>query len=817
MSVAESPRPRRFTRGTWIDLGVLAGLIVIAMLGFQPPFGGWWFLLAIAGGLIVGAGGALLGTLWRLNPLNTVLIAIVGYFALGTAFALPQSGFFAVLPTLQTLGSLAIGAVFGWRDIVTLQTPIEGPDHMLVLPYVATWLVALVGSMLVLRWLPKHEGSTGRAAVVLIGPTALLVLTMLTGTDRPFLGIVRALVFGAVAIVWLGWRRSLPNVASADSRRRLWQRRLAGTAVLVVAAGAVTGGAAAFVQPSVDADRFVLREYVTPPFEPFAYESPLAGFREYTKILRDTVLFTVEGMQPGDTLTLAVLDTYSGKKWEIADPALGISTAGTYNLVGRDVPQTSLLTSSSSRDLSIRVDGYHDIWLPTIGAPSRIDLLAGSVADRRSELRFNGQTGTGLVLGGVASGDIYSVSADVQDLPLEGQLDNVPVANLTLPPSAPAPSSLVERMQTFIQGETSAYLQLLAIEQAFRSQGYLSHGLASDQAPSRAGHGLDRMTELFDLRSMIGDQEQYASAMALMARELGMPARVVMGYAPQSIPSSGALDIRGSDVTAWVEVPFEGFGWVRFFPTPEQTDVPVNTTSDPQTKPRAQVRQPPQSEERPDELITAADRPQEDEPKDEEFSLPWWAIALIVAGAIPLVCYVLPLVVFVIIRSVRRHRRQRGDPDHRVSGAWDESIDRLAELGYAVPVRETRPRMAAAMHPALAPIAARADAAVFGDVEPGEAEIERVWDDAGRIVRDASRESTFWRRQVARFSINRRRRSIGNDVSRRVSGDMTVARAELRNRALRSRGEDLPSAETIARIEATGVDGDTDAGGGARS
>ncbi|MGO2112582.1 MAG: transglutaminase-like domain-containing protein, partial [Pseudoclavibacter sp.] len=645
-------RPRFTPRG-WIDLGVFAGLILVAMLGFQSPFGGWWFMLATAGGLIVGVGAALLGQLWRLNTLNTVLIGIAGYFVLGTAFALPLSGFFAVLPTFQTLAALALGAVRSWRDIITLQPPVEGPDETLVLPYIATFAVALAGSILILRWLQRHPRSVGRAAVILTLPFALFVLTVIVGTAQPFLGLLRGLAIGLAALVWLGWRRGLPNVAGDDARRGLWRRRLAGTAVLAIAAGAVTGGAGALTQPLVDSDRFVLRDEVTPPFDPFLYESPLAGFRTYTKELRDTVLFKVGGLQAGDSLRLAVLDSYTGKKWEIADPNLGMTGAGTYNLVGRDVPESTFITSSSSRQIEVHVENYDDIWLPTVGAPNRIDLLIGNIGSRRSELRYNGQTGTGLIMGGIGAGDIYAITADMQDFPLDGQLDNTPVANIDLPPAAAAPAALVERMQTFIQGETSPYLQLRAIEQAFTSQGYLSHGTASDFAPSRAGHGLDRMQELFDLRYMIGDAEQYASAMALMARELGYPARVVMGLSPESIPEGGGLtDVHGSDITAWVEVPFEGFGWVRFDPTPEQTDVPVNTVSDPQTKPRAQVRQPPQTEERPDDLITAADRPEDEDDKLDESEWPRSVWANGIADAVPLVLYVIPLLVYVIIRAI---------------------------------------------------------------------------------------------------------------------------------------------------------------------
>lgn len=806
-----SNRAPRLTRRTWASLGIFAALIVVAMLGFQPPYGGAWFLLASAGGLVVGFGAAVVGARWRLNTLNTVLVGIVAYFVLGTAFALPQSGFLAVLPTFQTLASLAGGAVLSWADVITLQPPVEGPDRTLVLPYIATSVVALVGGILIVRWLARHGHSPGRAAVVLLGPVALFVLTLVTGTAEPFFGVARALAFGVIALVWLGWRRGIPSVASAEARAGLWRRRLAGTAVLVLGAGIVAGGVGAVAQPAVDSERFVLRDEVTPPFEPFKHESPLAGFRQYTKDLRDTVLFSVEGLEQGDSLRLAVLDTYSGKKWQIADPGMGIASAGSYNLEGRDVPQSTLLTSSSQRQIEVHVEGYDDLWLPTVGSPTRIDLLAGTLPGKRAELRYNGQAGTGIVMGGVGAGDAYSVTASMQDLPLEGQLDNVPVASIDLPPSAPAPALLVERMQTYIQGETSPYLQLRAIELAISSQGYLSHGTASDMFPSRAGHGLDRMQELFDLRYMIGDAEQFASAMALMARELGYPARVVMGYTPETVPQGGVVDVRGEDVTAWVEVAFEGFGWVAFDPTPEQTDIPVSTVSDPQTKPRAQVRQPPQTEERPDELITAADRPQQDDDRAEPFSLPWWATVLLVAAGIPLVFYVVPLLIFALLRRVRRQRRQRGDPDARIAGAWDETVDRLAELGYAVPMRETRPRVAAAMHPGLAPLASRADAAVFGEVPPSDAEIERAWHDADRLIQDALGESTFWRRLAARFRMTPRRRSLRSEVVRRVSGDMTMVRAEQRNRALRTGGgASSPGTMASRDTSAHTASGDTD-------
>lgn len=71
---------------------------------------------------------------------------------------------------------------------------------------------------------------------------------------------------------------------------------------------------------------------------------------------------------------------------------------------------------------------------------------------------------------------------------------------------------------------------------------------------------------LFDAE--VGFCEQFASATAVMLRTLGIPARVVAGYAPGvRNPFSGYFDVRGSDAHSWVEVWFPMYGWYEFDPT----------------------------------------------------------------------------------------------------------------------------------------------------------------------------------------------------------------------------------------------------------
>ena len=168
----------------------------------------------------------------------------------------------------------------------------------------------------------------------------------------------------------------------------------------------------------------------------------------------------------------------------------------------------------------------------------------------------------------IVRGDITlrltTVTGQLQQTYKDEDLKDVPVARITLPTVLNIPDVVVAKAVEFTGDTETPIDQLRAIERALKTQGFLSHGLASDGIPSRAGHGADRIDELFTRSQMVGDQEQYASAMALMARTLGFPARVVMGFAADVPEGADSVEITGTDVTAWVEVAFEGVGvWRR--------------------------------------------------------------------------------------------------------------------------------------------------------------------------------------------------------------------------------------------------------------
>jgi protein-glutamine gamma-glutamyltransferase len=81
--------------------------------------------------------------------------------------------------------------------------------------------------------------------------------------------------------------------------------------------------------------------------------------------------------------------------------------------------------------------------------------------------------------------------------------------------------------------------------------------------------------EYFLFEQRRGYCEQFSSSLVVMARSLGIPARVATGYAPGEYnPFTGLYEVRASDAHAWVEVYFPGYGWSTFDPTPSFDSTP---------------------------------------------------------------------------------------------------------------------------------------------------------------------------------------------------------------------------------------------------
>ncbi|GAB2595857.1 transglutaminaseTgpA domain-containing protein [Pseudactinotalea suaedae] len=110
-------------------------------------------------------------------------------------------------------------------------------------------------------------------------------------------------------------------------------------------------------------------------------------------------------------------------------------------------------------------------------------------------------------------------------------------------------------------GAETPYAQLLALQNYLRdpSRFTYSTSIAAPETP-------DAVWDFLNDRH--GYCVQFATTMIVMARTLGLPARLAVGFLPGEAGAEGTVVVDAHDAHAWPQVLFEGVGWVRFEPTP---------------------------------------------------------------------------------------------------------------------------------------------------------------------------------------------------------------------------------------------------------
>jgi transglutaminase-like putative cysteine protease len=144
-------------------------------------------------------------------------------------------------------------------------------------------------------------------------------------------------------------------------------------------------------------------------------------------------------------------------------------------------------------------------------------------------------------------------------------------------------------------GASTQYDELVALQEFFRTDGDFTYSTSVARTVDR-----DPVWTFLTTRS--GYCVQFATAMLVMARSLGIPARMSVGFLPGHLGADGQYEVTGGDAHTWPEFFFAGYGWVRFEPTPgehtgtapswttvEPTSSPSPTTSSPTSKPTSRA------------------------------------------------------------------------------------------------------------------------------------------------------------------------------------------------------------------------------------
>ena len=123
------------------------------------------------------------------------------------------------------------------------------------------------------------------------------------------------------------------------------------------------------------------------------------------------------------------------------------------------------------------------------------------------------------------------------------------------------PDTVSDTAAEVTAGATTDYDRLIALQNWFRDNFEYSTEVQS-------GHGNDAIENFLQIRK--GYCEQFAATFAVMARTLGIPSRVAVGYTQGRLRSDGWYSVLGRNSHAWPEIWFDGIGWVDFEPTPQR-------------------------------------------------------------------------------------------------------------------------------------------------------------------------------------------------------------------------------------------------------
>lgn len=287
--------------------------------------------------------------------------------------------------------------------------------------------------------------------------------------------------------------------------------------------------------------------------------SPYVAVQNAPTSGNDRIVFTVTTDRPS-YWRIASLDVYDDDIWKLA-------TEFETELPGVD-PNTEPGGDRVTVHQEFDIVNLNAIWLPVApepvqisvqdGIPVAVDPVSGTVS-----VSSDRQDSDGLSYTVVSS--VATPSSDQLREAGPAELDAIGPGYLE---TDSFPSQAAAVAQELTDGLGNDYDRLIAIQNHLRSFEHTS-------TPRPRTGNVDPAVRFLEARE--GTSGDFASVFVMMARELGIPSRVAVGYSTgqptgrsetSSGPSSVAFEVRDSDVHAWPEVYFQGSGWIAFEPTP---------------------------------------------------------------------------------------------------------------------------------------------------------------------------------------------------------------------------------------------------------
>ncbi|MCX4701504.1 DUF3488 and transglutaminase-like domain-containing protein [Streptomyces sp. NBC_01373] len=494
--------------------------------------------------------------------------------------------------------------------------------------------------------------------------------------------------------------------------------------------------------------------------------NPLVTLRDDLNVDEDRQVLSLKTDDNTDLsnlyLRIVSLDTFDGTSWKPSKRSITAVPDGAFPTprgLGADVKRAEIETTISASGT------YAQTWLPMPYPPSGVQI--------NGDWRYEPE---GMTLVGDKGQTTRGATYEVKSLDVRPTAEQL----IAAPPPPPAlerdytelPDSLpgvVARTAREITADAkNPYEQAVALQDYFAVTGGFEYDTQVD-----VGSGSQAIARF--LRDKQGFCVHFSFAMAAMARSLGIPARVAVGFAPGSPQADGSVSVGLKDAHAWPELYFEGVGWTRFEPTPNRGSVPSYTVPDATgstlpdvTQPSLETSTAPSAAPSTSESCTAEQKKLEACESETpaaalgggDDGLKWyWALLLALGGlALALAIPSAPMLWRLRNRSVRlgAHGRTEADAARHTLAVWLELTDTAWDHGI-LPDESQTPRKAAARIVRL------------GHLDPtAAAAVHRVADAVEQVLYAPRPRPTAGLAQDVRLAIDGLRSTVGRGTKLRA-------------------------------------------------
>ncbi|HEY3810956.1 MAG TPA: DUF3488 and transglutaminase-like domain-containing protein, partial [Acidimicrobiales bacterium] len=529
----------------------LALLTIISVAGLVRVFSGHQWLppvLIMVTGVYTVCWATRRARLPRLVALALDLAAVwalAGWTTLGssTNFGFPGGR------TATQLWSALAQARLDFANAVTPAAATQGFKLAVVL---AAGLVAVVADWVAFRWRSALYGA--------VAPLAYFVACCALGQGSGREWAVTSEVAGL--LLFLLVHRS--SVGRAD--QAWFGNHRAGTARWALTAGAIAGAAsllaAVAITPAVSATegRGILGwrgGFGQAGSGPRQVPNPIVDLHTRLLNLSDTPVFQVQSAVPS-YWRLTSLDTFTGQDW--------VST-NSYRSFGNRLPGIQAVPPGTRVvQENFTVQQLDSVWLPDAFTPVAVSGVRNVSYDPTSgSLITSHSTSDGLAY----SVDAYQFLSNLDP----AQLQSAPPVTLTsslrhyLQLPGGIPTRVYKLANSIVAGQTTEYGKALALQNFF-----LGPQFSYDLSPVDDGYGINALTNfLFNTQS--GYCQQFAGSYAVLARMVGLPTRLAVGFATGTAQSNDIYQVTNAQAHTWPEVYFgPAYGWLPFEPTKSYDD-----------------------------------------------------------------------------------------------------------------------------------------------------------------------------------------------------------------------------------------------------